>query len=332
MSRRSKIWAPASALVLLWGCGYIGDPQPPALNIPMAVTDLRAAETGDRIVVNFTLPALTTEQTVLKQPGRIELRAGPPPEKLDVDSWSGGATEVPVTADKFGALETSFPVGRFAGSRILVALRSAGPSGRFSKWSNLVTLQVVKPLPAPVDVKAESAAGGVELTWRLPEQRPGVVFDVLRKGEREKELLVAGSTDRNSFVDTGAQYGAKYEYAVEATEKAGDSKAVGDRSALVSIVPEDKFPPAVPAGLTVLAGMHSAELNWERVTDRDLAGYRVYRAEGDGAFERISDTLAAPGFSDKGVTSGRKYRYRITSIDGKGNESAPSESVEIAIP
>ena len=36
----------AAAAALLAGCGYIGDPLPPLLNIPARVTDLTAVQRG----------------------------------------------------------------------------------------------------------------------------------------------------------------------------------------------------------------------------------------------------------------------------------------------
>jgi len=45
---------------LMAGCGYPGEPKPPTLEIPSRVIDLRAAEYGSNILVEFTLPPLTT--------------------------------------------------------------------------------------------------------------------------------------------------------------------------------------------------------------------------------------------------------------------------------
>ena len=68
--RAVKKWPGREALLgmlfSLAGCGYIGNPQPPALDIPSAVIDLRAAEDGDRVLVEFTIPMLTTEGLPLK--------------------------------------------------------------------------------------------------------------------------------------------------------------------------------------------------------------------------------------------------------------------------
>ncbi|HEY3744185.1 MAG TPA: hypothetical protein VGL53_30275 [Bryobacteraceae bacterium] len=46
--------------VVLGGCGYVGYPLPPAINIPVPVTNLRAAQVGDQMIVEFTEPLHTT--------------------------------------------------------------------------------------------------------------------------------------------------------------------------------------------------------------------------------------------------------------------------------
>ncbi len=57
----------AALFCIFWlaGCAYIGPPKPPALDIPTRITDLRAAEYGDQILVQFTVGALTTDGLAL---------------------------------------------------------------------------------------------------------------------------------------------------------------------------------------------------------------------------------------------------------------------------
>ena len=63
------------AVLMLSGCGYIGEPMYPLVNIPKRVTDLAAVERGAAIIYQFTLPSLTTEGKRAKI-GRVEIRAG----------------------------------------------------------------------------------------------------------------------------------------------------------------------------------------------------------------------------------------------------------------
>ncbi len=82
-----------AAAVLLAGCGYIGPPQAPALDIPSRVTDLRAVEYGENIRVEFTLPPLTTEGLPLTSVRSVELRAavsGGTPSIFDVPAVGPG--------------------------------------------------------------------------------------------------------------------------------------------------------------------------------------------------------------------------------------------------
>jgi fibronectin type 3 domain-containing protein len=77
---------------------------------------------------------------------------------------------------------------------------------------------------------------------------------------------------------------------------------------------------------------NSIELNWERNTEEDLSGYRVYRAEGNGALEKIADVAAVPSYSDRKVEHGKSYRYAIAAVDQAGNESARGAPIEVPMP
>jgi fibronectin type 3 domain-containing protein len=88
----------------------------------------------------------------------------------------------------------------------------------------------------------------------------------------------------------------------------------------------------MPMGLTALAGINTIELSWDRNTEEDLKGYRIYRALEAGPFERLAELVEDPAYSDKSVTPGKKYKYAVSSIDQAGNESAKSTPVEITSP
>src|SRR5207237_10308386 len=120
----------------------------------------------------------------------------------------------------------------------------------------------------PQAVAADATAQGVRVTWRAPEG----AFRVLRKVDAAEYAIVAEVTG-NEWTDTATEYGKRYTYMVQAIAKlAANRQAESDLSEEKTIVPEDKFAPAVPAGLRADAVTASIELNWDRNTESDLAG------------------------------------------------------------
>jgi fibronectin type 3 domain-containing protein len=111
-----------------------------------------------------------------------------------------------------------------------------------------------------------------------------------------------------------------------------NTEAESDPSEEAGITPEDRFPPAVPAGLNAATAPNSIELSWESDTEPDLAGYRVYRSTGAGAFEKMGDPVQVPSYSDRAVEHGKTYHYAVSAIDKSGNESARSGPVEATLP
>lgn len=296
----------------LAGCAQIGPPKPPALDIPTRITDLRAAEYGDQILVQFTIGALTTDGLALTSLKTVEVQVtgGDSPRMLHAQAKGPG----PVAHE--------FPAKDWVGKQVTLMVRATGPKGKASDWSNPVTLAVGVPLATPADVKAMSDPKGVRLSWIGAE---GGRYRVFRgAGDAMPQRLA--ESDKPEYLDTAVDFGSPYRYFVQ--ELAGEQRQ-SEISAIVGVTPADTFPPAVPAGLTAVAGVNSIELAWQPNTEEDLGGYQVYRSIDGGAAERIAGPVDAPNFSDRTVEIGKKYSYAITSIDRTGNESARSAAVEV---
>src|SRR5579885_3098954 len=77
----------------LAGCGYIGDPLPPLLNIPARVNDLAAVQRGGKLIVQFTLPRVTTEGSLIKGDIRAELHGGTADQPFQADAWAARSEE-----------------------------------------------------------------------------------------------------------------------------------------------------------------------------------------------------------------------------------------------
>src|SRR5262249_27771566 len=110
----------ASAALILSGCGYIGDPQYPLLNLPKPVTDLSAVERGKAIVYQFTLPELTTEGVRAKI-GRIETRVGEAPQgPFNREQWLANATELQAKPGEHGQVKGEFPAAPWVGKDLIL--------------------------------------------------------------------------------------------------------------------------------------------------------------------------------------------------------------------
>jgi hypothetical protein len=314
----------AFANLLLAGCAYIGGPRAPSLEIPLAVTDLRAAEYGDRIYVRFTIPMLTTEGDPLKSLRSVDLYAGPANSPFNISSWSESAARYSVPASGPGPYAFDrVPVQDLVGKTIALAVRATGPKGKVSGWSNPAVLSVGPPLATPADVSVANTKDGVRLTWMGAATK----YRVYRWVSEEQQMPIA-DTNAPEYVDASAQFDTEYHYMVMALE---DETRESLPSQTVSITPKDIFPPAVPAGLTASGANNAIELAWVRNTEADFRGYNVFRAEGNGPFERVARLIDVPVYRDAQVEPGKMYRYEVSAVDLLGNESARSEPVTAAL-
>jgi fibronectin type 3 domain-containing protein len=317
----------AAAALLTGGCGYTGDPLPPLANIPTRVLDLAAIQRGDRIMVQFTVPPRTTEGVAIKTPLKLDLRIGTAEPPFSQEGWAARATPVPEAPVANGVARYEIQAAAWTNKEATLAVRVLSARGKTVGWSNFVNLPVVAPPERPAEVHAEATAEGVRLTWRAR----GDSFRIYRRTGSDHFAPVA-NVQQPSWTDSGAEFGKHYIYQVQTIVKLpNNTEAESDPSEEAGITPEDRFPPAVPAGLNAATAPNSIEISWEGNTEPDLGGYHVYRSTGAGPFEKIGEMVAVPSYSDRGVEHGKTYRYAVSAIDKSGNESARSGPVEATL-
>ena len=332
MSGRSNVslWTClCAASLFLWGCGYIGEPLPPLLNIPGRAENLTAVERGSNIIVHLTLPVYTTEGVVLKQNVHLDLRIGPKPSgAFNAAAWAAGARPEGGETIAHGAAAYQIPATPWIGHEVAIAVKVIGANGRDAGWSAPAALAVVAPPEQPRDLKAEAVPQGVRLTWH----GSGNAFVVLRHGEKEHEYAKLGQSDKPEYLDNTAEFGKPYSYAVQAVVKAGEGEAQSELSNDANITPLDTFPPAAPVGLAAVPSTASIELVWERNSEPGVIGYKVYRALGNGPFALLADGVTLPAFSDRKIESGKAYRYAVSAVKNNQAESKLSAPAEVAAP
>jgi len=312
LNRRSySAWALATALILS-SCGYIGGPAPPLINIPATVTNLAAVQRDGKLVVQFTIPTMTTEGQPLKPPVVLELRLGdqhPSPKAI-----------------QNGIALYEIPSTDWVGRDARIEVRAVGANGKPSAWS-AVTVPVVAAPAVPQDVRAQSAATGIRVTW----QSAGSHFRMLRGdggSGNAAYAVVAPDVQAHEWIDTTAEFDKAYRYLVQTiVPLAGGRWAESDLPEAVTGTREAPLPGA-PTGLRAVAGVASIELSWDVPEGTPAVSFRIYRATGNGEFARIGESQGVPTYSDKTAAPGVIYRYEVSPVDAAGREGSKSAAVE----
>jgi hypothetical protein len=313
-------------LLALAGCGYVGPPQPPALNIPRPIDDLRAAELGATISVRFTPPSLTTEKLPVTTLESLDLFVGPAGSPFAQDRWLATARRYQIPVRRSPTDPFEIPAANWVGQELVIAVRATGKSGRQSDLSNLALLTVTQPLTTPSTPALTNTADGVRLAWTGNAPRYRILRVILNNADAQPEPLT--EVDTNSYLDATTTFGVRYRYVILGIN--GDAQQ-SLPSPQADIAPVDTFAPATPSGLSAVAGPSSIDLSWTRNSEDDLAAYNLFRAVDDGPFQSIATGLTIPAFTDPRVEPGKRYRYAVSATDMAGNESARSAEASARI-
>src|SRR5215472_200150 len=354
------------------GCGAPGDPVPPSPTVPVAVSDLVARQAGDGVELVFSLPARSASGEKLGATPAIEIVRGslkangtPDPKSFRVVYTIPGA----LVGNYFAAGHVRFtdPIApeeskTHPGATYAYLVRTRLSTKRASPDSNVVTARVF-PVPQAISsVESRVSETAVNLSWPVPtETSTGNVVSLISgyrvyRGEIDphapeptskdlsathwlSRLALLGPSTTNSYSDAQFEFGKTYVYVVRTVILADGNEIESDNSEPVMVTPGDIFPPAAPQGpvAAVLPGASPSafvvDLSWSINLETDLAGYRVYRSEQEGARGQLitPDLLPVPAVRDGSVALGHRYWYTVTAVDRAGNESPPSNPVAVDI-
>ena len=239
------------------------------------------------------------------------------------------------------------------------ANRSAGPSNQAFTASG--------PAPAAVEnLHAEGSRLGIILQW-TPSPNPGQVVlrrddlapakpkspePTTSKTEAEPSTVWLQTNDSNGSkahtLDTAALPDTPYRYiAQRRTTLQLANHSIELRSALSTPIEYTLlkvYPPPKPIGLTAAGyatgtpSTFAVDLIWQPITEAGLitplAGYNLYRetltTAGEPSASRTqlnSSPIPQPSFHDATANAASTYRYSVTAIDAKGNQSTATTVV-----
>lgn len=195
---------------------------------------------------------------------------------------------------------------------------------------------------------------GAELSWTKEEHPIAGEVVLLERNELPEnvdphhhhtiQLRVQSSPDPGGTVDPVVLSKQQYRYQAARVRKVEingevlelcSATVTADSGSLQQV-----YPPQPPKELAAVAtpsmGTQQAaiDLSWEPNTEPDVAGYNVYRAEGNAeTFVRLTLTpIAETSFHDTIVVSQKTYRYYVTAVDTSGNESRHSLTATENVP
>ncbi|HWY06654.1 MAG TPA: hypothetical protein VNY24_07310 [Candidatus Acidoferrales bacterium] len=361
-----------SIFLLTAGCGAPGEPLPPTPPIPQAIADLAVKQAGDGVLLTFTMPGKSTLGEKLQQVPAFEVLRGslrpdgtPDPKSFRVVDTVPGTLVARYSqrgqvqfVDPVSPTDPQLRSGQAFVYRVRTLLSAKHPSPA-SKDESLRLYPVAERI-ASLDARVTEQ--GIELKWPAPtrtsagEPLLGVQGYHLYRGELDpataavaasdpqqakwkSPLLQLGVTTTTDYRDSGFDYGKTYAYLVRGVIGSPGGALESSDSPLAIVTPKDTFPPAAPQGIVAAIqpgatpGSVAVELSWSINVESDLAGYRVYRSEQEGARGALLtlDPLPSPAYRDNSVQSGQHYWYTVTAVDRSGNESAPSLAVAVDV-
>lgn len=364
MNARAPVMAFSAGLLLcvVLGCGTPGVPQPPSLDVPKPVEDLRASRQGNVVSLAWTAPNETTDQTTIRHPGptlvcrvlgqapmeqcHAVLQLPPQPREL---SKGAGKPISRLTNEKDVLPDGILAAGSYATYAIEAQNnreRSAGLSNQvmvpLAPVSHPLKLSYIKTFPDAIEFSGEIALTASPSTKerfviRRREKDSDAVMVVAELPRTVSE--VGGQIASFPFRDESFDWEKSYEYqlAVVATELSPSGQGLefeSDPTPAVSVTTRDIFPPASPTGVqavysgTLPGAGHFIDLTWNANHERDLAGYNVYRREEEGptagGMKINSGLLITPSFRDTKIEKGKRYFYSISAVDLRNNESQRS--------
>lgn len=359
-SRLAFLIACIPLAVALTGCGTPGAPQLPSLQLARPPDDLTASRKGNKVQLDWTLPHKNTDRTLVTNiPQTMICRhdgtalmgdctvvatvPNPKPEEKHKGEQPP-TVHVKFTDTLPAELGEKDPAGfvRYAVEILNTRERGAG-------LSNQVLIPVAPTIAPPEEVAAKVEADGVLITWTGAEapHAPLVLtyrYRVMRSPAGANAFIAVADVEpaaEGFYLDKTFAWETKYDYrltSVTEVHSQGINMAVeGDDSKIATTFTRDIYPPADPTGLQAVFSSVGqkpfVDLNWAPNLEGDLAGYNVFRAsDGREAVKINKQIVPVPSFRDDSVVPGTTYRYSISAVDLRGNESQRSAETTEAVP
>jgi len=316
-------------LLFVGGCGFKNYPVPPASVVPKSIEDLRYAVDEKGVTLTWSYPIQTIKGTDIDEISSFDLYRAVVPlddyckgcpipfgEPLVLPGGQTGQ-ETPRSATYQTSLLRS-------GHKYFFKVRSRTSWWAESGDSNIVSFVWHTPTKAPEGVTTKIGDGKITLNWQpVTTYMDGrkvdmpVEYQVLRSEGGKGYKILGKPLSKTEYVDKMVLNGQKYFYKIQSVLLVEGNVVGGSTSQEVGVVPVDMTPPLPPASVTVIAIEGGNKVYWEKSTENDVAGYRIYRRRADKQKSvQVGETNAATvSFTDTHVPPNIRVYYTVTAID-----------------
>ena len=198
------------------------------------------------------------------------------------------------------------------------AVNSAGTSA----YSNIVSGTARTPAPAAPVLKGgtSSASGKPQLTWAAVDG--AAKYDVYRSNSADGTFSKVGSTDKTTYVNTGAVQGVTYFYKIRAV---GASGASGFSNTVAIHVAGVVKAPAVVVLSGIKADAAGITVTWKATANADT--YNVLRRDASNtAWKVIARGVSGTSYKDTTVARGVMYSYTVQGVAADGVTTGPYDT------
>ena len=361
VSRRFLLLTFAFVLLCLpSACGKRRPPLPPTENVPQRTELLSGVQRGNQVILSWPAPRRNAPAGSVQSIRRIDIyrvaESTNDPLPLTEEEFATRATligSVPFSSIQRATEDLTYedtltlnePV------RLRYALRYVNATGQRASFSNFLLIEPatrVSQPPTLLSVSNESE-NIVRIRWQTPPANVDnstpvnlLGYNIYRTDRSQNE---PAQTPLNSevltateFNDQTFKFGEEYVYIVRAVSLGtGGAQVESLNSNALGIAPRDTFPPSAPTSVSIAPAPRRLSLFFPANTERDVAGYNIYRSTDPNApkdtWTKLNRSLLErTTYQDDAVESGVKYFYYLTAVDTSGNTSQPSEVVSETVP
>lgn len=190
------------------------------------------------------------------------------------------------------------------------------------------SVKSAKPTPSKTQItkKVSTDYRSISLTWKKVSGASGYeIYRSTKKSGTYKLIKTISSGSKTSYTNKKLTTGTTYYYKIRVYRMVGSKKYYSSYSSISS----KKAVPATPKISSIKSTSNTrVRLSWKRISG--ASGYAIYRSTSKNGSYQVVKTLkkgTITSFTDKNLTSGRQYYYKIKAyrnVNGKAIQSSYS--------